>query len=354
MLGGLTSQGTVGEMRFLSRVPHGFNYERSIEREHAALKPTEVILSDGFVHPGGWEAGHKSRLEATFPTAEEMNSFDSMAVYAFTSCPSHLEGKENGCPEWDMAHHLMLCDEGDPSSCSTELVRYITSYHREGEWRTDISALLPLVASGGKRTFEYRGPNSYGLHIVFQLWKDPAKTDRPIAIRKLWGAAPDEVRWDESYNDALAPVTFDVDSKVVSRVEIVAALTGHGFGSTTENCAEFCNHQHQFTLNGTALSLLEYANAGTAEGCYARVADGVVPNQWGTWPYGRAGWCPGQDVKLETVAMTEAIRSGQNTLEYKTLFKKKNYTPNYVTPEPSSPYFPHLRSQIWLVSYGAK
>jgi Peptide-N-glycosidase F, C terminal len=354
MLGALTGQGTAGEMRFLSRIPHNFNYERGIERERAALKPTEVVIADGFVHPGGWEAGNKSRLEATFPSAEEMKGYDSMAIYAFTSCPNHLEGSENGCPAWDMAHHLILCDEADPSSCTTEFVRYITSYHREGEWRTDISALLPLLASGGKRTFEYRGPNSYGLHISIQLWKDPAKTERPIAIQKLWGAAPDETRWDEAYNDTLAPIAFDFDSDKATRVEIVAANTGHGFGSTTENCAEFCNHQHQFTLNGTALSLLEYRKAGTNKGCYERVPEGVVPNQFGTWPFGRAGWCPGQDVKFETVAMGEGIRSGQNTLDYEVLFKKANYSPKYVNPEPTDPYFPHLRSQIWLVTYGAK
>lgn len=354
MLGALGSGGVRGEMRFLSRIPHGFNYERAIERERAALKPVEVVIADGFVHPGGWEGGNKSRLEATFPSAEQMKSFDSMAIHAFTSCPKHLDGAENGCPEWDMAHHLMLCDEADPSSCDTELVRYVTTYHREGEWRTDISALLPLLASGGKRTFEYRGPNSYGLHLTIQLWNDPAKTERPIAIQKLWGAAPNETRWDEKYNDTLAPVTFAFDSQAASRVEIVAALTGHGFGSTTENCAEFCNHQHQFTLNGTPLSLLEYPNAGEREGCYARVKQGVVPNQFGTWPYGRAGWCPGQDVKLETVEMTAALRSGQNDLGYRVHFDNANYTPKYLDPEPKDPYFPHLRTQIWLVTYGPK
>ncbi len=353
MLGSFTGSGEVrGEMRYLSRVPLGFDYERSIEREQAALRPTEVVIADGFVHPGGWEAGNKSRLEATFPSAEQMKSFDSMAIYAYTSCPNHLEGSDNGCPAWDMAHHLMLCDEADPSSCETELVRYITSYHREGEWRTDISPLLPLLASGGKRTFEYRGPNSYGLHLVIQLWNDPAKTERPIAIKKLWGAAPEETPWDDKYNDALAPVTFDFDPKTASRVEIVAALTGHGFGSTTENCAEFCNHQHQFALNGTPLSLLEYPNAGKMEGCYARVAQGVVPNQYGTWPFGRSGWCPGQDVELETVEMTDALRPGENVLDYEVFFQKKNYTPRYLDPAPKDAYFPHLRTGIWLVTYG--
>jgi hypothetical protein len=355
MVGPLDGKGgTQGQMRYLSRIARGFNYERSIERERAALKPVEVVVSDGFVHPGGWDAGNKSRLQATFPSAEQMKSFDSMAIYAYTSCPNHLDGEENGCPAWDMAHHLKLCDEADPTSCNTEFVRYITSYHREGEWRTDITPLLPLLASGGKRTFEYEGPNSYALHLVIQLWNDPAKTERPIAIKKLWGTAPNEVRWDENYNATLAPMTFDFDSQKASRIEIVAALTGHGFASTNENCAEFCNHQHQFTLNGAPLSLLEYKIAGTREGCYGQVDQGVIPNQFGTWPLGRSGWCPGQDVKLQHVTMTDALQSGQNELAYQVFFHNKNYTPAYLPLEGGDPYYPHLREQIWLVTYGAK
>lgn len=32
---------------------------------------------------------------------------------------------------------------------------------------------------------------------------------------------------------------------------------------------------------------------------------GVVPNQYGTWPYGRAGWCPGQQVEWWEVDVTK-------------------------------------------------
>ena len=32
-------------------------------------------------------------------------------------------------------------------------------------------------------------------------------------------------------------------------------------------------------------------------GCESEVSNGVVANKYGSWPYGRAGWCAGQDVK---------------------------------------------------------
>ena len=37
----------------------------------------------------------------------------------------------------------------------------------------------------------------------------------------------------------------------------------------------------------------------------AQVSLGVVPNQYGTWPFGRAGWCPGQHVDWWEVDVTQ-------------------------------------------------
>ena len=39
---------------------------------------------------------------------------------------------------------------------------------------------------------------------------------------------------------------------------------------------------------------------------------GGVPNQYGTWVYGRAGWCPGQDVAPYVVDITEYVKNGKN------------------------------------------
>ena len=47
------------------------------------------------------------------------------------------------------------------------------------------------------------------------------------------------------------------------------------------------------------------------------IAQGVVPNQYGTWGYGRAGWCPGMDVTPYIVNLTDYIEVGEeNILDY--------------------------------------
>ena len=128
------------------------------------------------------------------------------------------------------------------------------------------------------------------------------------------------------------------------------ALTGHGFGSTWENCAEFCNHQHEFSVNGTAY-MEEHPDAKDNEGCYKLVDEGVVPNQFGTWPFGRAGWCPGQDVKPWVQDVSDVLVSGENTIGYRALYRDEPYTPR---PNNQGDYMPELRLQTWLVRYEAQ
>ena len=271
-----------------------------------------------------------------------------MALYLYTACPGHLQGLAAGCNEWDYAHHLFVCDQDDPASCDTELVRYVTPYGREGEWLTDVSPLLPLFAEGGTRTLRYSGANGYDMHMRILLW-NAGKSHRPVELRFLWGQSG-AIKWDENYNALFSPVTFTVDDPNTTKVGIYNVVTGHGFGSTWENCAEFCNHQHEFSVNGSAY-MEEHPEAKDNEGCYKRVDEGVVPNQFGTWPFGRAGWCPGQDVKPWVQDVSDVLVSGENTIAYRSLFRDEPYTPR---PNNQGDYMPELRLQTWLVRYEAR
>jgi hypothetical protein len=92
----------------------------------------------------------------------------------------------------------------------------------------------------------------------------------------------------------------------------------------TFNCAEFCNHRHQFTVNGKTY-LKEHKEAGSDDKCVAQVDEGMTPNQGGTWWFGRGGWCPGQKVEPWVVDVTADVMPGQDAaLEYKGLFGSNN------------------------------
>jgi len=334
-------------LRFLASEAQGFEYERRLAWELGAIDATEVVVFDGDRHQGGWEAGYATTVEIELPSAAEMERFDSLAVHLYTACPGHLQGLEAGCNEWDYAHHLFLCDADDPARCDTELVRYVTPYGREGEWVTDVSELLPLLAGGGRRTLRYEGANGYDMHLRLLLW-DAGKSHRPVEAIRLWGAR-DPIVWDAAYNDRFDAVRFVIDDPATARVAIYNVVTGHGFGSTLQNCAEFCNSEHEFTVNGTAF-VESHPEATTRDGCMQRVGEGVVPNQFGTWPFGRAGWCPGQDVKPWVQDVSGALVSGENEIAYRALYRGQNYDPR----RSGEGTMPELRLQSWLIRYAAR
>lgn len=92
--------------------------------------------------------------------------------------------------------------------------------------------------------------------------------------------------FDKNYNKKYKIITFDVPQNT-TKVQLYAVITGHG--SDNNNCCEFCVTSHHFIVNGIP-HVLTFSEAGTPMGCADEVDEGVVPNEHGTWLYGRGGW----------------------------------------------------------------
>ncbi len=206
-------------------------------------------------------------------------------------------------------------------ACGTEIGRWITTYHREGRWLHDISPMLPLLASGGTRRFRFETNGPYELELALRFF-DAGKDARPAETSFLFAGGT----IDSDYNAGYEPITFDVPSDV-TKVELATVITGHGADSN--NCAEFCDIAHHFTINGdqSADIVLDFPEASTMYDCMDKVAEGTVPNQYGTWWYGRAGWCPGKQVNTVTTDITQQVSVGaDNTIEYRALYDDQDYT----------------------------
>ncbi len=55
-----------------------------------------------------------------------------------------------------------------------------------------------------------------------------------------------------------------------------------------------------------------------------QVLQGIIPNEHGTWQYGRNGWCDGQNVRPWLAEVTADLRAdggGDNVVEYAGLFE---------------------------------
>lgn len=61
--------------------------------------------------------------------------------------------------------------------------------------------------------------------------------------------------------------------------------------------------------------------SGTPLGCTTRVKEGAVPNEHGTWLYGRAGWCDGLQVNPWRVDVTKQVNYWSLSNFFLLLFK---------------------------------
>jgi hypothetical protein len=222
-----------------------------------------------------------------------------------------------------------------------EIARWITTYGREGRWVSDQTQMLPLLKKGGKHRFHYSPGNAYFTNLSFRFY-NADKVGRPTQLVPLFGGGS----FNPSYNAKYEPLTVEIPADT-KRVEVFAYITGHGWGAEKENCAEFCNHTHHFTV-GDKEYMHEQPWVGNNYGCAAQVPMGTVPNQYGTWTLGRAGWCPGLDVKPFVADVTESITPGESvTVTYKGLFEGADYQ-----PEPSGSgqgFGANVTMSSWLV-----
>lgn len=361
-LGTLTTGGIAADLTFLAHEPQYFEFEAQRE-EHLRTENATVVHLATDQRVDDWEGPRQSRdavlyAEVNLPDASMMARFDTLEVDFELHCPSHRDGE---CGAWDYLADLRLCEDVVPpadagfdagfeaasdasdhdantsdaasdipgndadetfrprrAGCDREVARWITPYWREGRWVTDISQMLPLIAQGGRRTFRWASkhqfdPREVPYYISLSLrLSNRGRGMRPSEVRTLWSG--ERERFDSTYDSRHPPQTVTVPAGV-RKVELYSLITGHG--AESGQCAEFCNHTHGFSVNGAAPSVLRFPDAQSFDGCALRVNEGVVPNQHGTWYFGRGGWCPGHDVRPHVIDITAQIRMGQsNTVTY--------------------------------------
>ena len=327
--------------KHLSYETHQWNTEFPVKIRETDPAVESISIFDFERHNGGWSSGFSSFTNATFNLSQEISNYDTLEVYHEHACferknrYQNSDGSYGGCHEWDYLANLYICDRNNSSKCSTEIMRWITTYGREGQWLTDISPYLFMLQEGEERRFKYGGANRGDLTVkfLFSNWGSGITShDASYAFSggQFDGTYNNESIYSRNHN-------FSVPAQT-THVEIVATITGHGFGKDNANCAEFCDHEHHYSLvhNGITNTAYEWHPiVYSSEGCENEVNSGVVANQFGSWPFGRAGWCAGQDVKQWRYNITSWLdlsRAGDTSynysLDYRGLYNGQEYVPS--------------------------
>jgi hypothetical protein len=276
----------------------------------------EVTVFEKEHYTGGWASTIETIVE--FPDLETLDNYSGMSIELLRGCPdANGNYSDQGCDDYDRIARMFICDE-DGSNCN-EAARWITPFDRQPHHLTDISPFISMLKPGGNKMVKFQEsgwPNSL-LTMRFRFYHGQDMTDTPQEFQPMWvGTIP----FNPDFDANTPPIVFEVPDDA-TKVEFVSYITGHGWGSTgTFNCAEFCNSKHTFTVNGGVYEFeTSYPEAGDNDYCMEpeTIATGVKPNQYGTWGYGRAGWCPGQDVHPMITDITNSISIGEeNVIDY--------------------------------------
>jgi hypothetical protein len=254
---------------------------------------------------------------ATLPSAQMMANYDRLEFDVTVNCPYR---NVFACSEWDRIAHIEVCTSTTVNPCAErrELVRWITPYWRRGErrWVMDASPLMGYIKDGGLQYFRIAmGPSweratERDVRVALRL-SNSGSGQRAIAVRRTFSGG----NFNAEYNDREA-IRFTPPSSA-KKVVLVVILSGHGQDSTT-NCAEWCDHRHQFSVNGVDLVEIRHeGQIGSAGGCGPAAAKGASPGQYGNWAPERAYWCPGLPVDHKVFDLTSMVNLGQeNQLEY--------------------------------------
>ena len=276
----------------------------------------EITIFEREHYTGGWAASISSIV--SFPSNEELSNYSGMSVELLRGCPdANMNYSDAGCDDYDRIAHMYICDE-DGSDC-VETARWITPFDRQPHHLTDISPLMAHIRPGGNRTVKFQEsgwPNSL-LTLKIRFYHNTENEPTPQEFIPIWNGT---VLFNPDYSDNRPPTTFTVPENA-EKVEFVSFITGHGWGNgTCYNCCEFCNSRHIFQVNGGTVDFsIDYPTAGATTHCMSSemISEGTIPNQYGTWGYGRAGWCPGLDVDPFITDITDGIAIGdENIIDY--------------------------------------
>jgi hypothetical protein len=246
--------------------------------------------------------------QVTFP----QGSWQQIYMKVELGCPA--DGK---CDVWDRAAAISLLD-GATATTGIELARYMTPYHRGFCFVADVTDLASQL-SGTKTVRSFvdtwvsndDNQNGHGWAVTTKfLFRAGTRDTTAYAseIIPLWENQAEgkliTIGDPSQPIDAVMPprtVTIPADAK---KVQLRYIVTGHGQGGQA-NCAEFCQLQYKTSLGNDSVAVTPWR-----PDCDVN----PVSPQDGTWPYARAGWCPGSYAAPKVVDITSKVTPGTDTV----------------------------------------
>jgi len=280
--------------------------------------PEEEFLADATVVTA-FDQVYQYFGDEDFRTVEAEVEFPGTSDWVQVGLMFHLECPENGlCDHWDRAGSVQLVLNPEATAEDREyleLARHITPYKMEMCQYIDVTPLAPLL--NGTKTLTsfidtWVGPghtDGEGWRVTVKIVFYPGENTKPSQVFNIFGqhsVTVGEVEPEVNVDSQIDPVTVSIPADATSVLAHVTT-TGHSFGNTG-NCAEFCQMRQDVIVNGTVHSVNPWR-----DDCESN----PVSPQFGTWQYGRNGWCPGAISVGRQIDVTDSIQFGaDNTIDF--------------------------------------
>ena len=234
--------------------------------------------------PEGWNAPYKTI--AHFPQTGEL--WSKIIMVQTLKCDSLTKGDKYPCGEWDYIWNTFVKVPRGDTTETFSIGSFVTPYGKrlslggeEGwEWTYDMTDYSPILK--GNREFIV-GNNQELLDIKFHFIKGTP----PRNILKVENVYPyGNYKYGELADDSVLTNRKIVLIPNAQGYKLKSVISGHGHEGP-KNCCEWDSKTHTWYMNGW-----EVFRWNVWKDC----GNNPIYPQGGTWPFDRAGWCPGTKV----------------------------------------------------------
>ena len=272
-----------------------------------------------------------------------VGTYDKVIAKLNVECPN------GNCDDWDRWAHF---DIKAPGGNWIQIIRYMTPYNVGCNHEIDVTEYASLLQ--GEVDFhvfiDTWGTGGWKLTLDFEYVKGTPKYTYST-LTEVWDGAFD---FGNIGNLEPVPQKEIFIPRNTEEISLVMSTSGHGWGqNNTGNAAEFYHAKHDLLVNGSKEYVQDLWNDcdPNPDNCL---------NQQGTWPYDRAGWCPGAIAPPNIVNLSAFKNSSSIELDYKFQSNYRDFchpnNPNCISgstcADCNAGYNPHYNVDVHAAFFG--
>lgn len=254
--------------------------------------------------PDGFNKAYEFMVD--FPTEGEWRK---IIMVHHLKCDELTKQDKYPCGEWDYSTHTALMEPVGDTVELFELGGFVTPYGKylklggEKGWKFeyDITDYAPLL-KGKKKIFAGNNQEVLDLKFYFIKGIPPRKV---LSVKNMYPFG--EYNYGQLADDSVLKPLKLILPKDATGYKLKARISGHGHYGP-KNCCEWDSKTHTYSWQGWGTSFFRW-------NVWKDCGNNPIYPQGGTWPFDRAGWCPGTKVDEYDFELTPYVKSG-DTLDF--------------------------------------